>query len=381
VLDSAAESINPKTVVNELNTDLDDVLNDDVGAVIRTRGDVNNAVAFNNVPFLGQQMLPLFELMNDIFQRRTGLSDAAKGLDPKQLQSSTRVGVEAVINGQQERTELVARILAETGFKDLFTGLYNEVCEAPNQRRTLRINGKWSDIDTSTFDASMGVEVNSTLGKGSDTARMMTLQQIKADQAAIFQQFGPNNPVVGIPEMINTITDILELSNIKHVGRYFKTPSPQQLQQIATAPKEPDAMTLAAQAQYQKVKSDTATAIGQQNLAQQKQQADDDFRNRQLAEKTANDQAKIELDRQKNHLSHVEKLGQMAADMFGSQMDAAAQHHQALQDAAVGHHEALQDAAVGHHQAFVDAAVGHHQADADVQAARLQAAAKPAGGS
>lgn len=358
-LDSAAESINPKTVVNELNTDLEDVLNDDVGAVIRTRGDVNNAVAFNNVPFLGQQMLPLLELMNDVLQRRTGLSDAAKGLDAKALQSSSQIGVEAIINGAQERTELVARVLAETGFKDLFTGLYNEVCEAPNQRRSLRINGKWSDIDTSTFDASMGVEVNSTLGKGSDTVRMMTLQNIKNDQQMIMQQFGVSNPVCGITEYLNTIGDMLAIANIKNVGRYFKTPSPQTLQQIASAPKEPDAMTLAAQAQYQKVKSDTATAVGQQNLAQAKQQADDDFRKQQLAEKTANDQAKIQLEATKLHASHVENLGRMAADMFSSQMDADVAHHQAIQDAAVG----------------------HHQANADVEAAQIQAAAQPSDGS
>ena len=61
------------------------------------------------------------------------------------------IGVEAVINGQQERIELVARVLAETGFKDLFTGLYNEIAESPNQRRTLRINGSWTDIDTGAF--------------------------------------------------------------------------------------------------------------------------------------------------------------------------------------------------------------------------------------
>ena len=30
-------------------------------------------------------------------------------------------------------------------------------------------------------DTSMGVEVNPTLGKGSDTVRLMTLQQIKTD--------------------------------------------------------------------------------------------------------------------------------------------------------------------------------------------------------
>jgi hypothetical protein len=332
VLDSLAESINPKTVVNELTTDLDDALNDDLGAVIRTRGNPQEAVFFSTTPFAGQQAMPVLELLNDTLQRRTGLSDAAKGLDPKALQSSTHIGVEAIINGAQERTELVARVLAETGFKDLFAGLYNESCEAPNQKRTLRLNGKWSDVDTGTFDASMGVEVNPTLGKGSDTVRMMTLQQIKTDQMAVFQQFGPNNPVVGIPEMLNTISDMLDIANIKNVGRYFKTPSPEQLQAIATAPKEPDPMTIAAQAQFQRVKSDTAQAIGQQQLDAEKQRQDDEFRHRQLAEKAAMDQAKVQLDAQKQHDAHVSNLGKIAADIFASQMDAEVGHHQARAD-------------------------------------------------
>src|ERR1700722_2030298 len=171
----------------------------------------------------------------------------------------------------------------------------------------------------------MGVEVNSTLGKGSDSVRLMTLNQIKQDQQLIMQQFGVSNPVCGITEYLNTISDMLDIANIKNVGRYFKTPSPQTLQQIASAPKEPDAMTLAAQAQFQKVKADTAAAVGQQNLAQQKQQADDDFRRQQLAEKTVNDRAKIQLEAQKLHVSHVENIGKMAADMGGATMDASAQ--------------------------------------------------------
>ena len=153
ILDSLAESINPKTVVNELMVNLDDALNDDLGAVIRTRGDPTQAVMYTQTPFVGQAALPILELMNDMLARRTGLTDAAKGLDPKAIQSSTQIGVEAVINGAQERVELVARVLAETGFKDLFIGLYNEICENPYPPRTLQVNGKFVSYDTSTFDA------------------------------------------------------------------------------------------------------------------------------------------------------------------------------------------------------------------------------------
>jgi hypothetical protein len=374
VLDSLAESINPKTVINELVTNVDDALNDELGAVIRTRGDPSAAVMFATTPFAGQAAMPVIELLNDVLQRRTGLSDAAKGLDPKALQSSTHIGVEAIINGAQERTELVARVLAETGFKDLFTGLYNEIAEAPNQRRTLRINGQWADIDTGTFDASMGVEVNSTLGKGSDTVRMMTLQQIKADQQLIMQQFGISNPVCGIQEFLNTISDMLDIANIKNVGRYFKTPSPQVLQQIAQTPKEPDPMAVAAKAQYEKVKSETAAALGKQQLDTQKQQDDDAFRHEQLRQKTAYDMAKLEIERAKVMAT---------AGHDGQTIDP-------IEAAKVGVdlHKAHLEAAGQERQLQVDAALGQAKIDQQREAAELQArtaaataAAKSDGGS
>ena len=327
MLDSAAESINPKTVINELNVNVDDALNDELGAVIRVRGDPSAAVMYTSTPFLGKDMAPVVELLNDVLQRRTGLSDAAKGLDPKALQSSTMIGVEAVINGAQERTELVARVLAETGFKDLFSGLFNEIVENPAQQRTLKINGSWTDYDTSTFDASMGVEVNPTLGKGSDTVRLMTLQQIKTDQQTIVAQMGLNNPVCGLPELMNVQTDMLAIANIKNVQRYFKMPNPQQMQQLLSAPKEPDAMTLAAQAQNMKVKADAAQALGDQNLKKQQMAQDQDLALKKLREEALYDQQKLDIERDKIHAQHVQTLGAMAADIFKTAHQGAVDVH------------------------------------------------------
>jgi hypothetical protein len=319
VLDSLAESINPKTVINELMVNVDDAMNDDLGAIIRTRGDPSGTVMYTQTPFAGQAALPVLEFLNDTLQRRTGLSDAAKGLDPKALQSSTMIGVDAIISGAQERIELIARCLAETGFKDLFSGLYNEVCENPNQQRTLRIRGNWQTYDTSTFDASMGVEVNPTLGKGSDTVRMAALQGIKNDQQNIVMQYGLANPVCGIPEMFNTLSDMLELANIKNVNRYFKTPDPQALQQIMAAPKEPDAQTVAAKAMYEKVKSDTVKNVAQSDIdkqkllvVQQKQQQDDIFRHQQMEQKRQVEEQRLAQEAEKAAQEHDAKLAQIA---------------------------------------------------------------------
>jgi hypothetical protein len=209
--------------------------------------------------------------------------------------------------------------LAETGFKDLFTGLYNEVCENPNQQRTLRIRGNWQTYDTSTFDASMGVEVNPTLGKGSDTVRMAALQGIKNDQQNIVMQYGIANPVCGIPEMYNTLSDMLELANIKNVNRYFKQPDPQTMQQIMSAPKEPDAQTVAAKAMYEKVKSDTVKNVAQSDLdkqkllvQQQKQQQDDIFRHQKMDQERQLEEQQLSQEAQKAAQEHDAKLAQIA---------------------------------------------------------------------
>jgi hypothetical protein len=396
ILDSAAEAINPKTVINELMVTVDDALNDDLGAVIRTRGDPSSSVMFTNTPFLGQAAMPVIEMLNDQLQRRTGLSDAAKGLDPKALQSSTMIGVEAVINGAQERIELVARVLCETGFKDLFAGLYNEICENPNQQRTLKIRGKFVPYDTSTFDSTLSVEVNPNLGKGSDMTRMLALNQIKQDQQLLVTQMGLNNPICGVVEMLNTQTDMLALANIKNVSRYFKTPNPQQLQAMQSAPKAPDPMAVAAQAQLEKVRSETAKAVGQQNLARAKMEQENAFKHTQLHTKTALDLQKLDIEGQKAGLDHhveLAKLGsqlmsddqdrqqqdqQSQIDMAGAQNDSdaqAQQHQQAMNDAqlkaaqqAQQHQQAMSQIASQHTQAMTKMAADHHAAMSGVGA-------------
>ena len=390
ILDSAAESINPKTVINELLVNPDDAMNDDLGAVIRTRGDPGNTVMFTNTPFLGQAIAPVVELLNDVLARRTGLTDAAKGLDPKALQSSTMIGVEAVINGAQERIELVARVLCETGFKDLFSGLFNEVCENPNQQRTLKINGKWTPYDTGTFDASMGVEVNANLGKGSDMVRLLALNQIKQDQQLIFTQMGPSNPIVGIQELMNTQTDMLKLANIMNPGRYFKMPNPQQLQQMMSQPKPPDPMLLAAQAQMEKVRSDTAKSVGQQDLDHARLAAETQYKHLALQAKTQTDIQKMELEGRKAGIDAHVQLSTLASQLMKDQDDSdaadqdaqlkssdqqnqsdqvAMQHQQAQNEAqlkaaqlASQHMQGMQKINNQHAQAMTGLAATHHAA-------------------
>lgn len=270
-LDSLAESINPRTVVNELVTNIEDVLNDEVGAVIRTRGDPATSVSFVKTPYSGAEVQVTVDYLDKVRASRTGITEASKGLDPKAMQSTALVGIDAIVSGAQERIELIARILAETGLKDTLKGLLREVVNNPNPSRTVKLRGKWTAVNPSFYDPTMRVQINPTLGKGTDMVRLQALGEIKQTQVMIIEKFGINNPIVSPVEFRNTLADMMTIANIRNHSRYFKEVTPEIMQAVLSTPKEPDPATVLAQAELEKVKKDIIIATGKFNLQEQQQ--------------------------------------------------------------------------------------------------------------
>jgi len=280
-LDSLSASMFPDLAVNENMVNMGDVLADGVGRVIRMKGDPNGVMKEMRSTFVGQQVFEMMGVMDATRQSRTGISEASKGVDPKALQSTNLMGIEAIVNGAQERIELIARILAETGFKDLMRGLLREITRAPNRKRTLKLNGKWVEYDQSLYDPDLSVKVNPSLGRGNDISKMMTLQNIQQTQMMIMTQMGIDNPFVTPEQYLNTIKDQLALVNIRNTQRYFTDVTPEIMASVS-GPKEPTPEEKIATAEVEKVKSTTAIAIDKHRIEREKIAADDDFRRDKL---------------------------------------------------------------------------------------------------
>lgn len=269
-LDNLSEAIHPRTVVNELLTNIEDVLSDEVGAIIRTRGDPSTAVSFSKTPYSGAEVQVTVNYLDQVRASRTGITEASKGLDPKAMQSTALSGIDAIISGAQERIELIARVLAETGLKPMMKGILREIVNNPNQLRTVKLRGKWAVVNPSLFDPSMRVTVNPTLGKGSDMIRLQALSKIEQTQLTILSKYGLNNPVVSPIEFRNTQVDMLAIANIKNPARYFKEITEEMLAAIAQQPEEPDPTAVLAQAELEKVKKDIIIAGGKQVIDEQR---------------------------------------------------------------------------------------------------------------
>ena len=313
--DSLTTSIFPRTAFNQLTVNVDDILNDDPSDPIRVRGNpAENLMSFTQVP-VAREAFEAKGQMDIVRQMRTGISEASKGLDPRALQSTNVVGVEAVLSGAQERIELIALIFAHGGMKDLYKGLLQEISDnAPNKAESVKLRGKWVQVNPSLFDASMGVEVNPALGKGSDQARLMGLMHVAEMQQNVVAKFGMGNGVVGPEEMRNTIVDIMSLNNIRNHSRYFRELTPEQIQAIETAPTEPSPELIIAQSAMEEVRSKTASAIGKQQIEEKK-----------ITQKSIDDAADRDQKRDEVNINAFIKLAEIATNgiLASAEADAA----------------------------------------------------------
>ena len=253
ILDSLAQSIHPRTAIVEGQANMEDVLNTEVGAVIRMRAP--GMVQPFTTPFVGQAAFPMLDYLDDIKQTRTGISKAAAGLDADALQSTTKAAVSATVNAAHQHIEMIARTFAETGLRKLFTGILKLVVENQDRARMIRLRNTFVPIDPRSWDAKMDVVVNVGVGDGTIEDRINILNQVAMRQEMLLKETGVNNPVVSVQQYTNTLTKLLQLAGIKDSQNYFnQLPADFQLPE-PPAPK-PTPEEILAQVQAQSIQAD-----------------------------------------------------------------------------------------------------------------------------
>jgi hypothetical protein len=289
-LDSLAQSIHPRTAIVEGQVNIDDVLNNETGAVIRMRAP--NMVQTFAQPFVGQAAFPMLDYVDSIKEDRTGMSKAAMGLNADALQSSTRAAVNATISASQGRIELTSRLLAE-GMKTLFKKILFLTVTHQDKARMIRLRNEWVQIDPRSWDTSMDVTVNIGLGNGDTNEKLAALTTIAAKQQEALTQLGVTNPLVTPQQYARTLRKIVELSGFKDASMYFNDipddwkPEPQQPK---ATPEE-----VLAKVQAESIQADIQKKAAELELKRQQMMLDDDFRRDQMNQDRLLKQYELEL--------------------------------------------------------------------------------------
>lgn len=300
VLDNIALTNNPRTEILDGSVNIDDVLNNEIGGVVRVKQ--NGSIQPLTVPFVAGQTLSAIQYYDQEIENKTGISKASLGLNPDALQAKTATAVMATMQGAASQTEIMARNLAEGGVTQLFKLLLKLVVENCDEETIMRVSGNnYEPIDPRSWDKKMDVSVNVGLGTGQEDQKQAALAQALQMQMQIFQAYGVGNGMVSLTNIRNTLADMLAMNGLRNSNRYFQPMDEQmeaqlmQQQEMQKAQQPPQMTQQDAYIQAEQIK---AQAKAQSDMAKvqldaQKAMADDDLKRDQMDQDLLVDAAKI----------------------------------------------------------------------------------------
>lgn len=129
-------------------------------------------------------------------ESRTGIVRNAQGLNPNTLHD-TAAGAMALMNAAQKRVRMIARILAETGIKDLMLTLHAVIRETASGPLKARLRNKWVDLDPTSWGVRSDMTIEIGMGASGKEAQALMLQEgLGVMERIAAGQGGPNGPVV-----------------------------------------------------------------------------------------------------------------------------------------------------------------------------------------
>ena len=297
VLDNVSLTNNPGLEVVEGQVSIDDLLNNEIGRIVRVKSP--GAIREQVVPFTAGSTLPALQYFDMLVDNKTGVSKAAQGLDPDVLQSATATAVAATMEGAAGQAEVMARNLAEGGMRQLFRLIASTIIKNSDKEEIIRLNNQFVAVDPRVWNADMDIIVNVGLGTGRENEKAAVLRETIQMQMSIWQQYGPNNGMVTMTNIRNTLADTLAAVGLKNSERYYLPVTPESEQQLIAQKQQEAMMAQQQQQQGGAPASDPNQAflMAEQMKAQSRVQVD---------------MAKLQLDAQKASADQQFKMHELA---------------------------------------------------------------------
>jgi hypothetical protein len=330
ILDNVALTNNPALQVLDGQANIDDLLNNEIGRIVRVKN--MGAVGEMAVPFTAGQTLPALQYFDQAVDNKTGVSKMAQGLDPDVLKSSTATAVAASIEGQTGQAEVIARNFAEGGMRRLFRLMLDLMVKNVDQEEMMRLNGMFVPVDPRAWDAEMDLIVNVGIGTGREQERAAALMQAFTVQQQIYSTYGPQNGLVTLTQLRNTMADMLALGGIRNADRYFM-PMTMEIEQQMLMQQQQQAMMAAQQPQ-----PDPNAAFLQTEQMKAQTRAQVDMAKAQMDQRYKMHKLAMDDDLQRDEM--VQDLAVKVADILGKYGTAVDVQQVKEEQAAVREHNA-----------------------------------------
>lgn len=269
-----------------VQANLDDLLTSRPGGILREYAP--GAIRHIDTPFVAGASFPMLEYMDGVKENRTGVTRYNQGTDADSLNKTAR-GIQMIQTAGAQRTNLIARIFAETGVKDLMRGIVYMLSKYSSKAITLKLRNKWVDIDPREWKTQFNMTVNVGLGTGNRDVQLAHLNAVHLQQIELMKT--GRGYMVSDENIWNLNKKTQEAMGFKHpelfvtdpekVPEEKKQPPPdpaivkaqmdaQEGQAKLQAGMQKDQMTVQSEQAVAKLESDTQIAVAQINAEKDK---------------------------------------------------------------------------------------------------------------
>ena len=317
LFDNSYLANNGRYAVLDGMVNMDDMLTSRPGGIVRTK--TMGAIQPLETPQLGASTVELLRYVHELKTNRVGATDFPNAVDPDAINAKATF-VEAYKNAALERINLMARIFAETGVKDLFWKIMELVSKHQQKPQVVRLRNQWVQVDPREWKDKFDMTVSVGLGTGS--------QQTILQGAMGIMQIQQGMVTAGLGGQVVLPT------NVYHAARlYARTVFPKDADLLFTDPKtmpppqpRPDPKLLDVQLKAQKFQGTLKQRYDQMMMDYQLEQ-------QQMGNQKEADRAKMIHDHVQNTMDRAMQMDELHHDSMHQHLDRQFQQSQATQQA------------------------------------------------
>lgn len=266
MLDNLALQNSGRYTAIEGQVNLQDLIDNRIGGIIRQK--MPGAVGRLDTPDLSQFTIPVLDQLSLQREERTGVSRMTAGLNESALSShQTASAVNQVMSAAQSKILLIARNFAETGVKELFVELYNQIREHQTTPDLVPISGRYALVNPKEWIERTDVHVTVGIGNGNKDQQLFHLSQIgQMLQSVQNSQFGY---LVDADNVFNLASEFIKNSGYQNPTQFISNPAT-----VEPPPPPPNPELIVAQATEMNAETKRMEAQLDAQKAQGEQQLD-----------------------------------------------------------------------------------------------------------
>ena len=186
--------------------------------VLRVNGDVKNALMQVPTAEIKPWTFNMLEYLDTTKENRTGITRYNQGMDSNSL-NKTATGINILTQQSNQRLELIARIFAETGVRDMFKFLIKLNQLFVSQETVVRLTNGPMQITPDDLTGEFDLVVNSGVGSGAKEQHLQDMQMLQGLMTQLAQV-----GMVGTKQIYNAAKKYIEILGFKNVNDFIMTP-------------------------------------------------------------------------------------------------------------------------------------------------------------